>query len=74
MNIPTAWSAAGDERGRVIDLITLSFASDPLARWALPEAGQYLRVMPRWIDADHRRDCERTGTRRGGKGAGLVHS
>jgi ribosomal protein S18 acetylase RimI-like enzyme len=51
MNIPAIRSATEDERSRVIDLITLSFATDPLARWALPEADQYLRVMPRWVDA-----------------------
>jgi len=51
MNIPAVRSATEAERGRVIDLITLSFASDPLARWSLPEVDQYLRVMPRWVDA-----------------------
>lgn len=51
MNIAVVRSATDAERSRVIDLITLSFASDPLARWALPEAAQYLRVMPRWTDA-----------------------
>jgi GNAT superfamily N-acetyltransferase len=51
MNIPAVRSATEAERGRVIDLITLSFASDPLARWSLPAADQYLRVMPRWVDA-----------------------
>jgi hypothetical protein len=51
MNIPAVRSATEADPGRVIDVITLSFATDPLARWALPEADQYLRVMPRWVDA-----------------------
>jgi ribosomal protein S18 acetylase RimI-like enzyme len=51
MSIPQVHSATEAERDKVIDLMTFSFASDPLARWALPEVDRYLRVMPRWVDA-----------------------
>ena len=38
---------AGDsERQAVIDVITLAFGSDPMARWALPHPETYLAVMP----------------------------
>ena len=51
MNIPAIRSATEAERAKVIDLITLAFAADPLARWCLPDVDRYLRIMPRWIDA-----------------------
>jgi GNAT superfamily N-acetyltransferase len=38
-------AAAADEQA-VIDVITLAFSSDPMARWALPEPAAYLAVMP----------------------------
>lgn len=43
----------GTERDRqaVIDVITLGFATDPMARWSLPTAALYLAVMPELIDA-----------------------
>jgi len=51
MDIPVIRSATEAERQKVVGLITLSFASDPLARWSLSEADRYLRVMPRWVAA-----------------------
>jgi len=51
MNVPAVRSATEAERQKVVALITLSFASDPLARWSLPDAGRYLAVMPEWTAA-----------------------
>lgn len=51
MDSPVTRSATEDERQRVIELITLAFGSDPLARWSLPDVGRYLQVMPRWVAA-----------------------
>jgi len=39
-------SAGENDRQAVIDVITLAFASDPMARWALPDPAVYLAVMP----------------------------
>jgi ribosomal protein S18 acetylase RimI-like enzyme len=35
----------------VIDVITLAFVTDPIARWASPTAHGYLATMPDFIDA-----------------------
>ena len=39
-------SATEQEQKAVIDVITLAFSSDPMARWALPDPATYLTVMP----------------------------
>ena len=39
-------SATERDRHTVIGVITLAFASDPMARWAFPEPATYLAVMP----------------------------
>ena len=39
-------SASQSEQQAVIDVITLAFGSDPVARWALPDPAMYLQVMP----------------------------
>jgi ribosomal protein S18 acetylase RimI-like enzyme len=41
---------AGD-RQSVIDVITLGFSTDPMARWTLPHPAQYLAVMPQLTEA-----------------------
>ena len=41
---------AGD-RQAAIDVITLGFSTDPMARWTLPAASLYLTVMPEMVDA-----------------------
>jgi ribosomal protein S18 acetylase RimI-like enzyme len=38
-------AAEGDQQA-VIDVITLAFSSDPMARWAFPGPATYLAVMP----------------------------
>ena len=46
MSTPSIRSAApADQRG-VIDVITLAFSTDPMARWTLPDPQKYLAVMP----------------------------
>lgn len=44
-------SATGAEQKAVIDVITLAFSSDPMARWALAEPATYLSVMPELVRA-----------------------
>lgn len=44
-------SASRDEERTVSALITLAFASDPMARWSLREPPAYLAVMPELIRA-----------------------
>lgn len=44
-------SASRDEASAVSALITLAFASDPMARWSLRDAQAYLSVMPKLIRA-----------------------
>ncbi len=51
MDIPIVRSATQDERQAVLDVLTLAFATDPLARWAVPGAKQYLALFPPFADA-----------------------
>lgn len=44
-------SASRDEEHAVSALITLAFASDPMARWSLKDPQAYLAVMPELIRA-----------------------
>lgn len=39
-------SANDSDQQAVIDVITLAFSSDPMARWAFPDPVKYLAVMP----------------------------
>lgn len=39
------------DRQAVIDVITLAFSTDPMARWAFPDPATYLAVMPDVIRA-----------------------
>jgi ribosomal protein S18 acetylase RimI-like enzyme len=45
------WVAASGDRRSIIDVITLGFVTDPMARWTLPNPAQYLAVMPELVDA-----------------------
>lgn len=49
--MPTPEISAPDtaDGRKVIDLITLAFASDPLARWLWPESDVYLEAMPKFV-------------------------
>ncbi len=51
MNPPVVRSATEAERPNVIDVITLAFTADPLARWAVPDPTAYLESMTEIIDA-----------------------
>ena len=44
-------SAAEQDRRSVVDVITLAFSTDPMARWAYPHAANYLAAMPQTIEA-----------------------
>lgn len=44
-------AAAEREQQAVIDVITLAFATDPMARWAYPDPATYLSAMPAAIRA-----------------------
>lgn len=51
MSMPQIRIAAEADRGLVIDIITLGFASDPFVRWMLPGAATYLAVAPQMTEA-----------------------
>jgi GNAT superfamily N-acetyltransferase len=51
MDLPVVRSATEAERTAVIDIVTLAFSTDPLARWAIPHPPHYLAAMPRIADA-----------------------
>lgn len=44
-------AAAQREQQAVVDVITLAFATDPMARWAYPDPATYLSAMPATIRA-----------------------
>ena len=39
------------EQQAVIDVITLAFSTDPMARWSYPNPATYLAIMPETIKA-----------------------
>lgn len=51
MGPPEVRPAVEAERGRVVDVLTLAFATDPLARWAVPDPSAYVKWTPQFIDA-----------------------
>lgn len=40
-----------DDQQAVVDVITLAFSADPIARWSLPDPKTYLAVMPEVVRA-----------------------
>jgi hypothetical protein len=44
-------AASEREQQAVIDVITLAFSTDPMARWAYPNPQTYLAIMPETIKA-----------------------
>jgi ribosomal protein S18 acetylase RimI-like enzyme len=46
MNSPVVRSAGPEDEAAVLNVITLAFTTDPVARWANPEPTKYLAVMP----------------------------
>jgi hypothetical protein len=48
---PTVRVATEADRARVLSVITLAFATDPMVRWVLADADAYLAVMPQFADA-----------------------
>ena len=51
MSLPHIRIATEDDRGMVIDTMTLGFSSDPFVRWMLPGAQTYLAVCPGMTEA-----------------------
>jgi ribosomal protein S18 acetylase RimI-like enzyme len=51
MAVPEVKSANASIRENAIGTIVLGFAADPMARWAWPESSEYLRTMPRFVNA-----------------------
>jgi GNAT superfamily N-acetyltransferase len=43
--------ATDQDRQTVVDIITLAFSTDPMARWSYPDPATYLAVMPATIQA-----------------------
>lgn len=48
---PKVRIATAADRERVLSVITLAFTTDPMLRWALPDAAAYLAVMADFADA-----------------------
>ena len=48
---PEVKSADANVRADAISTIVLGFAADPMARWAWPDPSEYLRIMPRFVNA-----------------------
>ena len=48
---PEVRSADASIRAIAISTIVLGFAADPMARWAWPDPSEYLRIMPRFVNA-----------------------
>ncbi len=44
-------TATERDHQRVIDVITLAFSTDPMARWTYPDAATYLAAMPETVRA-----------------------
>lgn len=42
-------TAGTSGRRQIVDVITLAFATDPIARWAYPNSQQYLEYFPNFI-------------------------
>lgn len=42
----TVEQATAADKAAVIDVLTLAFSADPMARWSWPEPGGYLRAFP----------------------------
>lgn len=51
MSQPRIRTARTDERDRVLSTLTLAFATDPVIRWILPDAREFLRHYPGFADA-----------------------
>ena len=43
--------ATSHDEAALVDVITLGFSTDPMARWTLPQAQQYLETMPFFVRA-----------------------
>ena len=48
---PLVRAGASSEADAIVDVITLAFSADPMARWSLPDPHTYLAVMPAVIRA-----------------------
>lgn len=51
MEMPEIRQAAEADRATVLNTITMAFVADPLLRWALPDAGQYMNSFGPLSDA-----------------------
>lgn len=51
MTTPTIKSAMTADEAAVIDVVTLAFSTDPVARWTWPNPHQYLTHMPPFVRA-----------------------
>jgi GNAT superfamily N-acetyltransferase len=48
---PEVKSAGANNRASAISTIVLGFAADPMARWVWSDSSEYLRIMPRFVNA-----------------------
>jgi ribosomal protein S18 acetylase RimI-like enzyme len=49
--VPEVKSAGANNRASAISTIVLGFAADPMTRFAWPDPSEYLRTMPRMVNA-----------------------
>lgn len=49
--VPEVKAAGANIRASAISTIVLGFAADPMTRWVWPDSSEYLRVMPRFVNA-----------------------
>jgi ribosomal protein S18 acetylase RimI-like enzyme len=47
---PTMTPAASADRRQLVNIITNAFAADPPSRWIYPDADQYSRFFPRFVE------------------------
>jgi GNAT superfamily N-acetyltransferase len=48
---PEVKSAGASLQASTISTIVLGFAADPMTRWVWPDSSEYLRMMPRFVEA-----------------------
>lgn len=51
MDEPVIRQAGPPDEAVVLDVITLAFGGDPMARWSVPDPARYLALMPRFARA-----------------------
>src|SRR5436190_17412591 len=51
LSTPIVKTAELDDKERLVGVLVLAFARDPVTRWTFPDPHQYLAVFPPFVDA-----------------------